>query len=68
MRFEGTLTRWDEAKGFGFIESTQGGEPIFVHIRSIKPSGRRLRVGDMVAFEIEVGPKGKRAKNVERII
>ena len=67
MRFEGRLVRWEDAKGFGFIESTQGGEPIFVHVKSFKSGARRPALGDTVAFEIEVGPKGKRAKEAERI-
>jgi hypothetical protein len=44
MRFEGTLTFWDDERGFGRIESTQGGEPIFVHV-SARPCGRRERAG-----------------------
>lgn len=29
MRFDGTLTSWNDERGFGRIESTQGGEPIW---------------------------------------
>lgn len=65
MRFEGTLTSWDDERGFGRIESTQGGEPIFVHV-SAWPRGRgRPQLNQLVTFEVEIGPKGKRAHSVQ---
>lgn len=67
MRFEGTLTSWNDERGFGRIESTQGGEPIFVHISAWPRSMQRPRLNQMVSFEIEVGPKGKRAHDIQPI-
>lgn len=67
MRVEGKLVRWDDAKGFGFIEPRQGGEPVFVHIKSFRVAGRRPVLGDVVTFEVEVGPRGKRAEEVEPV-
>lgn len=65
MRFEGILTSWNDERGFGRIESSQGGEPIFVHI-SAWPRGRgRPQLNQPVTFEVELGPKGKRARNVQ---
>ncbi len=67
MRFEGTLTTWNDDRGFGYLESTQGGEPIFVHVSAWpKPSGRP-QLKQVVSFEIEIGPKGKRARNIQLI-
>lgn len=67
MRFEGTLTVWNDERGFGRIESAQGGEPIFVHV-SVWPRGSgRPRVSQLVSFEVELGAKGKRAKNVRMV-
>lgn len=68
MRFEGTIKTWNDDRGFGFIESTQGGQEIFVHIKSFKQRAGRPQAGQAVSFEVEVGPQGKkRAKNVEPI-
>ena len=65
MRFEGILTTWNEERGFGYIESTQGGEPIFVHISAWPRGSIRPKLKQAVSFEVEVGPKGKRAQNVQ---
>jgi len=64
MRFEGRLTRWDDARGFGYIESTQGGEPVFVHVSAWPRGAARPQVAQRLSFEVAVGPKGKRAVNV----
>ena len=65
MRFEGTLTSWNDDRGFGRIESTQGGEPIFVHVSAWPRGGNRPQLNQAVTFEVELGPKGKRARNVQ---
>jgi len=65
MRFEGRLTSWNDDRGFGYIESTQGGEPIFVHVSAWPRSAGRPKLQQVVSFEVEVGSKGKRAKNVQ---
>ena len=67
MRFEGTLTSWNDERGFGRIESSQGGEPIFVHVSAWPRGPGRPQLGQAVSFEVETGPKGKRAKNVQLV-
>lgn len=66
MRFEGTLTRWDDARGFGYLESTQGGEPIWVHIRAISGLNGRPKLGQRFSFEVEPGQQGK--KRAARVV
>ena len=68
LRFEGTLKTWNDDRGFGFIEPAQGGQEIFVHIKAFGPRVGRPRVQQLLSFEIELGPQGKkRAKNVEPV-
>ena len=51
-------------KGFGFI-TTDAGEDVFVHFRSIRGHGRRsLRQGQLVRFDLSDGEKGMQADNV----
>ncbi len=67
MRIEGTLTSWNDERGFGRIESNQGGEPVFVHVSSWPRGCGRPQLNQAVTFEVELGPKGKRARNVELV-
>lgn len=67
MRFEGILGSWNDERGFGYIEATQGGEPIFVHVSAWPRSSGRPQIKQAVSFEVESGPKGKRAKNVQLV-
>ncbi len=65
MRFEGTLKTWEDERGFGFIQPDQGGEEVFVHIKSMVNREGRPKIGQRLTFEIELGPQGKkRAKGV----
>ena len=68
MRFDGKLKSWNDDRGFGFIEPAQGGDDIFVHIKSFPSGTGRPVVGVPLSFEVELGPQGKkRAKSVEFI-
>jgi CspA family cold shock protein len=62
----GTVKWFNDAKGYGFIQQDEGAD-VFVHFSAISGSGfRTLSEGERVTFEIEQGPKGPAAKNVEK--
>ncbi|PID74729.1 MAG: cold-shock protein [Desulfobacterales bacterium] len=60
------IVKWfNDAKGFGFIEVTGGGDDVFVHHSGINATGfKSLNEGDQVTFDIEQGQKGPAAANV----
>lgn len=60
MRTHGTLTKWSDDRGFGFITPPNNGPDIFVHISAFPRDGVRPRVNEMISFEIESGADGKR--------
>ncbi len=62
---EGGTVKWFNVnKGFGFI-TTDAGDDVFVHFRSIRGHGRRsLRQGQAVRFDLSEGEKGMQAENV----
>lgn len=67
MRFDGTLAKWNDDRGFGFIVPARGGQEIFVHISSFARDGRRPQLHEPLSFEIELDKKGqKRAVSVLR--
>ncbi len=59
MRIHGTLIRWNDDRGFGFIEAAAGSEELFVHISAF-PRGARPQVGELVSSEIELRGDGKK--------
>ena len=65
MRFEGVLKTWNDECGFGFIQPTQGGQELFVHIKSFPAGYGRPVLNLKLTFEVEQTSEGKkRAKNV----
>ena len=61
----GTVKWLNDSKGFGFIAPDDGGSDVFVHFSAIAADGfRTLSEGQKVTFEVEDGPKGPQAKDV----
>lgn len=65
MRVEGTLSKWNDVRGFGFIAPDRGGPEVFVHVSLFPNDGVRPAVGERLSFEIETDNRGKkRARNL----
>ena len=62
----GNVKWFNESKGFGFITPEDGSKDVFVHFSAIASEGfRTLAEGQQVTFEVEDGPKGPQATNVQ---
>jgi cold shock CspA family protein len=59
MRTHGTLTKWNDDRGFGFITAANSSKEIFVHVSAFPRDALRPRVGEMVSFEIEASGDGR---------
>lgn len=54
---QGTVSKWQDDKGFGFIK-TQSGQEIFFHINEFK-SGQRPDIGEQVVFTLGEDHQGR---------
>ncbi len=65
---KGTLTQWDDAKGYGFITPDGGGPKCFVHIKAFGLRPHRPFVGERLSFrEVRDAQGKKRAQDVQSL-
>ena len=60
MRHTGTLTQWNDAKGYGFIAPEGGGPKLFVHVKAFGLRPQRPFVGERLSYAEGVDAQGKR--------
>ena len=63
---KGTVKRWLNGRGYGFIKPDEGEEDVFVHHSELR-GAYSLREGQRVEFDVERTPRGPRAINVKLI-
>ena len=64
---DGTVSWFDEAKGFGFVTPDGGGEDVFVHVRALAEGLTWLTEGDRVAYDVVQGDKGPQARDLHLV-
>ena len=58
---DGTVKWFNAQKGFGFIQPSNGGQDVFVHISAVERAGlSSLNEGQKVSFDV-VSERGKNA-------
>lgn len=64
-----TVKWFDAKKGYGFIDHPEDGEDVFVHYSNIQSDDdfKTLQSGQRVRFEMNDGPKGLHALEVEAV-
>ena len=68
MSLEGKVKWFNPTKGFGFIERGDKEKDVFVHISAVRTAGMKdLDEGQVMTFEIEEGPKGPNAINLQKV-
>jgi cold shock CspA family protein len=60
---KGTITFFNDSKGYGFIKDHVTQESIFVHLSGLIDE---VRENDVVTFKVEKGPKGLAATEVKK--
>lgn len=59
---KGTVTFFNDSKGFGFIKDSETHESVFVHVNNIIDE---IKENNIVSFEVEMGQKGPIAVRVK---
>lgn len=66
IRTQGHIKKWQNDKGFGFIE-TAAGESVFFHVSAFKAL-RRPEIGEQVVFTVGQDNQGRlQAKDVQEL-
>lgn len=61
---KGTVTFFNDSKGYGFIKDSDNGDSIFVHVNGLTEP---IKEGNKVTFEVEMGHKGPNAVRVKMV-
>jgi cold shock CspA family protein len=61
---KGTVNAFFDSKGFGFIKDIETKESVFFHVSNVVDD---VIEGNLVSYEVEMGPKGPVAVNVKQI-
>lgn len=64
---DGTVTWYDEGKGFGFVTPDAGGDDVFVHARALGHGLTWLSEGDRVSFDVVESDRGPQARDVRLV-
>jgi cold shock CspA family protein len=61
---KGTVTFFNDSKGYGFIKDSETQESVFVHVNGL---ANPIKENDKVTFEVEMGMKGPTAVKVKLV-
>jgi CspA family cold shock protein len=62
---DGTVSWYDDTKGFGFVAPDSGGADVFVHVSALGSGLTELSEGARVTYDVVDGDKGPNARNVQ---
>ena len=67
MSIQGKVKWFNGQKGYGFIEREDKEKDVFIHVSALRDAGMKgLEEGQALTFDIEEGPKGPNAVNLQK--
>ena len=68
MSMNGKVKWFNDQKGYGFIEREDKEKDVFIHVSALRDAGMKgLEEGQALTFDIEEGPKGPNAVNLQKL-
>jgi CspA family cold shock protein len=65
----GKVKWFNGQKGYGFIEREDKEKDVFIHVSALRDAGMKgLEEGQALTFDIEEGPKGPNAVNLQKSV
>ena len=65
----GTVKWFNPSKGYGFIEPTDGGKDVFIHISALERAGiGSLNEGQRIEYELVPGNNGKTSADSVKLV
>ena len=59
MRTKGKITKWNDEKGFGFLQPSAGDKEVFVHISEFSNRNRRPKLNELVTYSLATDKHGR---------
>tara|TARA_B100000902_G_scaffold353659_1_gene365285 strand:- start:442 stop:645 length:204 start_codon:yes stop_codon:yes gene_type:complete len=66
MSIQGKVKWYNGTKGYGFILRDDKEKDVFVHSSAARDANLELNEGDTLTFDVEDGPKGPSAVNLQK--
>ncbi|MFI7123168.1 cold-shock protein [Amycolatopsis sp. NPDC049868] len=60
----GTIIKFDEIRGYGFVSPDTGGEDVFIHVNDLSFDKHLVTAGAQVEYVTEEGERGLKASRV----
>ena len=68
MGMNGKVKWFNGQKGYGFIEREDKEKDVFIHVSALRDAGMKgIEDGEALTFDIEEGPKGPNAVNLQKL-
>lgn len=65
----GTVKWFNSTKGYGFIQPSEGGQDVFLHIRAVERAGLEApNDGQAIEYDLETGRDGRTSAGNVRYI
>lgn len=61
---KGTLVRWLDDKGYGFIKQDNGEQDLFIHISAFKGMSRKPVIGDIIHYQVGFDKKSGKTRAI----